>query len=42
MDAGEAGQGEERGQEDFSGEEAGEPAGEALWGLGPPNPTGLV
>lgn len=42
MDIGEAGQGEGRGQEDFSGEEAGEPAGEPVLGLGPPNPTGLV
>ena len=42
MDAGETGQGEERGQQDFSGEEAGEPVGEALRGPGPPSPASRV
>lgn len=42
IDAGHAGDGEDRGQEDFSGEAAGEPAGESVLVREPPTPTGLV
>ena len=42
MDAGEMGQGEDRGQQDFSGEEPGEPVGEAPRGPGPLSPTSRV
>lgn len=38
----EAGDGEERGQVDFSGEAAGEPVGEPVEVTEPPSPTGLV
>ena len=40
--AGHAGDGDERGQVDFNGEAAGEPAGEAVGLREPPIPTGLV
>lgn len=39
---GHAGDGEERGQVDFSGEAAGEPAGESVLVRESPTPTGLV
>lgn len=37
-----AGDGEDRGQDVFNGEAAGEPAGESVQVRGPPTPTGLV
>lgn len=40
--AGHAGDGEERGQVDFNGEAAGEPAGESAEAREPPTPMGLV
>lgn len=40
--AGHAGDGEERGQVDFSGEAAGEPAGESVLVREPPTPASLV
>lgn len=42
MVAGHAGEGAERGQADFSGEAAGEPAGESVETREPPTPTGLA